>query len=161
MFPGARALRTIYRLPAHKQRLHNLSVTIIKDVAYGSRKRTVMDIYVPAQELAKGQIDTSKPSEGVQGKANGMVDPHANVPTMQPVALFCHGGVWATGTLHLQLQSIFRQQHSQSCMHAISCRQNVPGPTISNHLPFALTVMTCTRRLLVGHVTKLTFWEVK
>ena len=59
---------------------------------YGPQPRNVMDIYVPGtaaqmrQDSASSANDSLAPSNGPAGAQAGA-----------PVALFCHGGVWATG----------------------------------------------------------------
>jgi len=77
---GARALKTYYSLPTLEgARGKSNAVTLVKDVRYSEAERCVMDIYLPAQ----ARLDTE-----IQG------DTEVDVP----VALFCHGGIWATGS---------------------------------------------------------------
>lgn len=102
------------------------SVTICRDVPYGTRTRTVMDIYVPSQSPSP-----PKAAKAVQQATQHLSDPsrlhdseavHSARNSKQlPVALFCHGGVWATGVnltlLHQLLQPyrhITRQDQQQN-----------------------------------------------
>ena len=57
---------------------------------YGPKNRNVMDLYIPASACTPQQQDLS---------SRRAPDETANVnqPIPVPVALFCHGGVWATG----------------------------------------------------------------
>jgi len=66
---GYRALKTHRRLPRTSERDAASGVTMSRDVRYDDGERCVMDIYVP---------------EGLSGAS-------------APVALFVHGGVWASG----------------------------------------------------------------
>ena len=103
--PGVRAVRIHRSLPQASQSLHASSVSICRDVAYSNKQRTVMDIYIPSHHAASPQssnCNDSQPNAKELGPTehpvNSVVDAQAgSVQRQLPVALFCHGGVWATG----------------------------------------------------------------
>ncbi|KAK9804327.1 hypothetical protein WJX72_007043 [[Myrmecia] bisecta] len=72
-----RTYRTLLRL-TNAATATRKGVSMVQDVRYGPQPRNVMDIYLPA---------TSTPSAASPAGKQGAV----------PVALFCHGGVWAMG----------------------------------------------------------------
>lgn len=105
---GVRAMRIHGSLPQNKHSLHAPLISICKDVAYGNRPRTIMDIYVPSQQAAPSQpshpesswqnrpdTDSANRSMGDSAAADSKTSDSAQ--EQFPVALFCHGGVWATG----------------------------------------------------------------
>ena len=102
---GVRAVRIHRSLPQASQSLHASSVSICRDVAYSNKQRTVMDIYIPSHHAASPQssnCNDSQPNAKELGPTehpvNSVVDAQAgSVQRQLPVALFCHGGVWATG----------------------------------------------------------------
>ena len=59
---------------------------------YGPQPRNVMDIYVPGTAAQMCQDSASSANVSL-ASSNGP----AGVQAGAPVALFCHGGVWATG----------------------------------------------------------------
>ncbi|KAK9835853.1 hypothetical protein WJX74_009357 [Apatococcus lobatus] len=70
---GVRAFWTYRRLPLLSRTLHagHTEVTISRGLRYAPAERTLMDVYAPATQRVHGRL--------------------------LPVALFCHGGVWAHG----------------------------------------------------------------
>lgn len=100
---GVTAFR-VHRMlqPRQKSRSH-ASVTICRDVSYGSKPRTVMDIYIPGQAplaSAKASQQLTQSTASVDSTAKNDSDALRTKPGTEhfPVALFCHGGVWATGS---------------------------------------------------------------
>ncbi|BDA51015.1 probable isoprenylcysteine alpha-carbonyl methylesterase I at N-terminal half [Coccomyxa sp. Obi] len=85
---GWRALQTHKALEAFSEGQHNKhSVGIVRDVRYGPMQRNVMDIYMPPCTV----LDSSSTGSTAH-------DDKALASTSgRPVALFCHGGVWASG----------------------------------------------------------------
>lgn len=73
-----RALRTYHGLPRLENSCYQRpdGVSIMKDLSYGRKTRNVVDVYVPP------------------GTPVGL---GSEVKGGTPVALFCHGGVWAAG----------------------------------------------------------------
>ena len=101
---GATALRVHRSLPSRQQSSSKASVTICRDVPYASKPRTVMDIYVPSQSPASPKADHKATQQPTQHPGetsltlNGNEAVHCAADSRHlPVALFCHGGVWATG----------------------------------------------------------------
>jgi len=105
---GVRAMRIHQSLPQTKQSLHTPSISICKDIAYSNRPRTVMDIYIPSQQAAPSQPshpksswqnlpDTDSANRSMRGSAAAHSGNSDSAQEQFPVALFCHGGVWATG----------------------------------------------------------------
>ncbi|KAK9837401.1 hypothetical protein WJX84_005874 [Apatococcus fuscideae] len=70
---GVRAFWTYHRLPRASDKLqaNRNCVAVCKGLRYGSAVRALVDVYIPSQACAVGRL--------------------------LPVALFCHGGVWANG----------------------------------------------------------------
>ncbi|KAL4442435.1 hypothetical protein ABPG77_005019 [Micractinium sp. CCAP 211/92] len=93
------------------------SVSILRDVRYGSRPRNTLDIYLPPSLELRGSsellgADSSSPP-GSNGRdaaggatasissaaaANDLADAASAAAGGAPVVLFCHGGVWASGS---------------------------------------------------------------
>lgn len=83
-------------------RLRAVSHIPFSTCRYGSRDRNLMDIYLPPNiELKGGLLEgaaqgsggaASAPAEGGNGTGGGSSSAGA------PVVLFCHGGVWASGS---------------------------------------------------------------
>lgn len=107
---GVRAMRIHQSLPHTKHSLHTSAISICKDIAYSNRPRTVMDIYIPSQQAAPSQPshpesscqnlpDTDSANRRIRGSAAAHSGNSDSDSAQQqfPVALFCHGGVWATG----------------------------------------------------------------
>lgn len=107
---GVRAMRIHQSLPQAKHSLHTLSISICKDIAYSNRPRTVMDIYIPSQQAAPSQpshpesswqnlpdTDSANRSMRDSAAAHSRNSDSDSAQEQFPVALFCHGGVWATG----------------------------------------------------------------
>lgn len=106
---GARALQVHRSLPSRQHSSSKASVTICRDVPYGAKPRTVMDIYIPSQSPASLKANDTEVQEATQHPAEtsvlrGTGTVHSAEDSKQlPVALFCHGGVWATGACNLIL----------------------------------------------------------
>lgn len=106
---GARALQVHQSLPSRHHSSSKASVTICRDVPYGAKPRTVMDIYVPSQSPASPKADDKALQQATQNpgdtsKFHGTGAVHSAEDSKQlPVVLFCHGGVWATGVYKLIL----------------------------------------------------------
>ncbi|CAL8466146.1 g5682 [Coccomyxa elongata] len=85
---GWRALQTHKALEAFSEGEQNKhSVGIVRDVRYGPMQRNVMDIYVPpCTALDASSSDSTAHDNKALPSCSG-----------RPVALFCHGGVWASG----------------------------------------------------------------
>ena len=100
---GATALRAHRLLQSRQHWSSKASVTICRDVPYSAKPRTVMDIYIPSQTptppKAKAKaVQQSTQHPGETSKLHGSEAVHTAKNSKQlPVALFCHGGVWATG----------------------------------------------------------------
>lgn len=99
---GATALRVHRSLQSRQHSSSKASVTICRDVPYGTRSRTVMDIYVPSQDpsppkAAKAVQQATQQSNETARLSGSMTVHSARNNKQLPVALFCHGGVWATG----------------------------------------------------------------
>lgn len=110
---GVTAFR-VHRMlqPRQKSRSH-ASVTICRDVSYGSKPRTVMDIYIPGQAplaSAKASQQLTQSTASVDSTAKNYSDALRTKPGTEhfPVALFCHGGVWATGTGLISVSFVMR-----------------------------------------------------
>lgn len=96
---GLRALKTHRRLPRAAQSVSTSTVSICRDVQYGKAERTVMDVYIPATVAQPSHAHTRRMADShTEGNAvhTNNVNAQAERRTL-PVALFCHGGVWATG----------------------------------------------------------------
>ncbi|KAK9840822.1 hypothetical protein WJX81_007272 [Elliptochloris bilobata] len=77
---GLRAWRTYRSVPSGVGGVGGGAVRLVRDVRYGERPRNVLDLYLP-------------PTAGPTGGTGMEAVPSAGAP----VALFCHGGVWASG----------------------------------------------------------------
>ena len=110
LLPGARAFQTHYRLRTHSRRLPTPAVSIVRDVAYTNRKRTLMDIYIPAQDHQVPHGTSHRASDHAEGSIDGSLQSAEQKSRQKskqlPVALFCHGGVWATGERLLYLSTL-------------------------------------------------------
>ena len=107
-------MRIHQSLPQAKYGLYKPAISICKDVAYSNRRRTVMDIYIPSQQAAHSQPshpesswqnrpDTDSANMSIRGSAAAHSKTSDSSQEPFPVALFCHGGVWATGALNARL----------------------------------------------------------
>ena len=67
---------------------------------YSSQQRTVLDIYIP-HAPHDPQKDATQPELSSSIAGQGCMHLEAGYP----VALFCHGGVWATGRSSLHLHT--------------------------------------------------------
>ena len=100
---GATAMRVHRSLPSRQHSSSKASVTICRDVPYDVKPRTVMDIYIPSQSPASPEADHKAKQQATQhpretATLHGLGTVHsAEFSKQLPVALFCHGGVWATG----------------------------------------------------------------
>ena len=110
LLPGARALWTHYRLRAHNRRVPTPAVSIVRDIAYSNCKRTLMDIYIPAQDLQVSHSTSYRASDLAEGGTDESLQSAGQNSRQKsrqlPVALFCHGGVWATGEVLLHLSTL-------------------------------------------------------
>lgn len=86
----------------HTRLQRTQSVSMRRNVPYGNAARTTMDIYIPAADKrghGKGEPSAAATSSNQAASASGAELSNApQAPHGAPVALFCHGGVWATGT---------------------------------------------------------------
>jgi hypothetical protein len=100
---GLRAFSLHRSLPDARHQRAGSSVSILRDVRYGSRDRNLMDIYLPPNiELQGGQLEgiLQGSDSGAAGAAGTAVSGSngGSGGSGAPVVLFCHGGVWASGS---------------------------------------------------------------
>ena len=96
-----RAFQTHRGLRKHAQLEPSPDVSICRDVSYGKAERAVMDIYVPAaleqQQSSCASRKAPDHSHAEQVTAMSQTSGTPKASQSRPVAVFCHGGVWATG----------------------------------------------------------------
>lgn len=98
---GVTALRVHRSLQPRQRSSSKPSVTICRDVPYATKPRTVMDIYVPSQTFHPPTSTTQQAIQNTAKTSGHHVSEQGVAESKQlPVALFCHGGVWATGVPH-------------------------------------------------------------
>ncbi len=91
---------------------------------YGPQPRSVMDIYVPhtPQQVFQASAQPEMQASSVCGHC---VHPGAGYP----VALFCHGGVWATGVSpNLHTEGLQSRPSADPCHELEQSCRSVPGP---------------------------------
>lgn len=116
--------------PTLRQRAHQPLVTVWVTCLmtcfcrYGPQPRSVMDIYVPHEPQQVFQA-SAQPEVQASSVSGHCVHPGAGYP----VALFCHGGVWATGVSPILDFEVLQSRPSADPCHELeqSCR-SVPGP---------------------------------
>ncbi|DBA84893.1 hypothetical protein WJX77_007852 [Trebouxia sp. C0004] len=149
---GVRAMRIHQSLPHTKHSLHTPSISICKDIAYSNRPRTVMDIYIPSQQAVPSQpshpkgswqnlphTDSANRSMGDSAAAHSGNSDSAQ--KLFPVALFCHGGVWATGSKwhYAPMASQLAKAGILTCVIQYSLYPDALAPQMVDELSQALT----------------------
>ncbi|KAL0048047.1 hypothetical protein WJX82_006508 [Trebouxia sp. C0006] len=149
---GVRAMRIHQSLPQAKHSLHTPSISICKNIAYSNRTRTVMDIYIPGQQAAPSQCSHKKGTwQNLPDSANRSMSDSAaahsgnsdsdSAKEQFPVALFCHGGVWATGSKwhYAPMASQLAKAGILTCVIQYSLYPDALAPQMVDELSQALT----------------------
>ncbi|DBB12228.1 TPA: hypothetical protein ACH3X3_006332 [Trebouxia sp. C0006] len=145
-------MRIHQSLPQAKHSLHTPSISICKNIAYSNRTRTVMDIYIPGQQAAPSQCSHKKGTwQNLPDSANRSMSDSAaahsgnsdsdSAKEQFPVALFCHGGVWATGSKwhYAPMASQLAKAGILTCVIQYSLYPDALAPQMVDELSQALT----------------------
>ncbi|KAL3141616.1 hypothetical protein ABBQ32_004856 [Trebouxia sp. C0010 RCD-2024] len=139
---GVTALRVHRSLQPRQRSSSKPSVTICRDVPYATKPRTVMDIYVPSQTFHPPTSTTQQAIQNTAKTSGHHVSEQGVAESKQlPVALFCHGGVWATGAKwhYAPMAKQVAQAGVLTCVLQYSLYPDALAPQMVDELSQALT----------------------